>query len=293
MSAPAPAISVVVRTCGGLEALERCLDALAQQKPVAGGVEVVLSIDGPDLAPADVRAAGRGLALDVVQAARTGAAAARNGGAVRATGALLAFVDDDCAPQPSWAGALRAALDGHPEAIAGGPIVNADPRDATAAAAHAVLDALYACPTEEFVAAANLAIRRERFVALDGFDESFPTAAAEGRDLCARAVDAGMEVIFAPNATVVHHQPAGAGSLWRQHAEYGRARRLARQRAQAGRPPVRAGNTFPRELVHSTLRAARDAHSPAVVPLVGLAQVATAWGYATGRRRLGPLSRPA
>jgi GT2 family glycosyltransferase len=286
MNAAAQGISVVVPTCGRLDALERCLAALRSQQPVAGGLQVVVSIDGSDPAPADVRAAApAGLALEVVQAPRTGPAGARNRGAVRATAPLLAFVDDDCTPQPTWAGALATALEAHPDALAGGPIVNAYPRDVAAAAAHAVLEALYACPTEDFLAAANLAMRRERFVALDGFDESFPTAAAEDRELCTRAVESGMQVVVVPNATVVHHRPGGATGLWRQYAEYGRgARRLARQRASAGQPPVRAGNGFPRALAHSTLRAARAAHSPAVVPLVGMTQVATVWGYATCRR---------
>jgi GT2 family glycosyltransferase len=178
VTAAAQGISVVVPTCGRPEALERCLEALAKQEPVTGGMQVVVSIDGSDPALADVRALARGLDIEVVQAERTGPAGARNRGALRATAPLLAFIDDDYAPQPTWAAALAAALEQHPDALAGGPIVNAYPRDAAAAAAHAVLEALYACPTEDFLAAANLGMRREHFVALDGFDESFPTAAA-------------------------------------------------------------------------------------------------------------------
>jgi GT2 family glycosyltransferase len=284
MNAAAQGLSVVVPTCGRPEALERCLGALATQSPVAGGMQVVVSIDGRSPEPADVRALAGNLELEVVHADQTGPAGARNRGAAAAGAPLLAFLDDDCTPEPGWALALVAALEGHPDALAGGPIVNAFPRRVSAAAAHAVLEALYACPTENFLAAANLGVWRDRFAALGGFDESFPTAAAEDRDLCARAVDGGMEVIIVPNATVVHHRLAGPVGLWRQHAEYGRgARRLARLREQAGQPPVRAGRGFPRALAGSTLRAAREARSPVVVPLVGLTQVAAVWGYATCR----------
>jgi GT2 family glycosyltransferase len=285
MNAAGQGISVVVPACGRVEPLARCMAALAAQQPVAGGVEVVISIDGEDPTPSAVLArVPAGLSVRVVDSARTGPAGARNRGAAAATGDVLAFCDDDCEPEPGWAAALAEALERHPGAVAGGPIVNARPRDASAAASHAVLDALYSCSPCTFLASANMALRRERFVALGGFDEGFPTAAAEDRELCARAVDLGMEVVVVLGAVVRHHRPSRPVLLWRQYAEYGRgARRLDRSRTSAGRPPVRAGRGFPRALAGSTARAAREARAPSVVALVALTQVATVWGYATCR----------
>jgi GT2 family glycosyltransferase len=278
-------MTVVVPACGRSEPLSRCLAALAAQRPVAGGLAVVVSIDGADPAPAAVNAAlPPGLDVRVVQAERTGPAGARNRGAACATGRLVAFVDDDCEPEPGWAVALAAALERDPGALVGGPLVNANPRDTSAAAAHAVLDALYDCEPPAFLASANLALHRNRFAALGGFDERFPTAAAEDRDLCARAADLGMRLVVVPDAVVRHHRPSRPGQLWSQFAEYGRgARRLAWLRAQSGKAPMRAGRGFPAALARSTRRAAGAAGSPAVVPLVGLTQVATVWGYATCR----------
>jgi GT2 family glycosyltransferase len=290
MIAAGPGMSVVVPACGRIDALRRCLGALAAQEPVAGGLQVVVSIDGDDPDPEAVRvAAPAGLHVQVVRAEQTGPAGARNRGAATATRELLAFVDDDCEPEPGWAAALTAVLDADRDALAGGPIVNAYPRDRCAAASHAVLTALYDGPVHTFLASANLAMRRERFVELGGFDERFPSAAGEDRDLCARAVELGMRLVLVPDAAVSHHRPSGPSQLWRQYVEYGRgARRLDRNRAGDGLRPVRAGRGFPGALARSTLSATRDARSPLVVPLVGLTQVATAWGYAT----LGA-SRPA
>jgi GT2 family glycosyltransferase len=292
MIAAGPGMSVVVPACGRIEALERCLAALAAQQPVAGGLQVVVSVDGGDPDPAAVRAvAPLSLHVHVLQSPRTGPAGARNRGAASANRELLAFVDDDCEPHPGWAATLSAALQRYPGALAGGPLVNAYPRDSSAAASHAVLEALYECPPRSFLAGANLALRRDRFVALGGFDDGFPTAAAEDRDLCARAVDLGMRVVFVRDAAVRHHRPSGPAHLWRQHVEYGRgARRLARRRTELGQPAVRAGRGFPGALTRSTLRAARAGGSPAVVPLVGLTQLAVAWGYATGGRAATPLA---
>jgi GT2 family glycosyltransferase len=279
-------MSVVVPTCARIQALERCLGALAAQATVRGDLEVVVSIDGPDPEPAAVHAAApAGLELRVLQADRTGPAGARNRAAQVASGALLAFVDDDCEPAPGWAAALASALTADPQTLAGGPVVNAYPRDSSAAASHAVLAALYESPPQAFLAGANIAMHAEVFAAMGGFDETFPTAAGEDRELCARAVDRGMRIVYVPRAAVRHHRPSGPRHLWRQYVEYGRgARRLDLRRASAGQEAVRAGRGFPRALALTTLRAAREARSPAVVPLVGLTQLATAWGYARERR---------
>src|SRR5215213_3907495 len=134
MSATEPAMSVVIPACRRIDGLRRCLAALAAQGPGTSGLEVVVSIDGEEPRPAEVRsAAPPGLDLVVVQAPRTGPAGARNRGAAAATGRLLAFVDDDCEPEPGWAAALGAALDRDSTALVGGPIVNAYPRDSCAA----------------------------------------------------------------------------------------------------------------------------------------------------------------
>jgi GT2 family glycosyltransferase len=283
--AAGPGMSVVVPACGRTEDLRRCLAALAAQEPVAGGLEVIVSIDGPDPAPSAVRAVALdGLDLQVIQASRTGPAGARNRGAAVATKALLGFVDDDCEPAAGWAAALAAALERDPDALVGGPLLNPYPRDSSALASHVVSEALYDCPTFDFLPSANLALLGDRFEALGGFDERFPTAAAEDRELCARAQERGMRVVQVDDVSVLHHRPSSPVRLWRQYAEYGRgARRLARLRESAGQPPVRAGRGFPGALARSTLRAARQARSLAVVPLVGLTQVATVWGYATCR----------
>jgi GT2 family glycosyltransferase len=279
-------MSVLVPAYGRTQALEACLAALAAQAPLPGGLEVIVSIDGPEPNADQVRErAPAALDLRVIQAPRTGPAGARNRGALAARRELLAFTDDDCEPEAGWAAALASALERDPDALVGGPLVNAYPRDSSAAASHAVVEALYECVTDNFLASANLALRRDRFEALGGFDETFPTAAAEDRDLCVRAVEQGLRVIHVDEARVMHHRPSGPLQLWRHHAEYGRgARRLARRRESQGQPPVRAGRGFPRALLRSTFQATRRARSPAVVPLVAVTQVAAAWGYATCRR---------
>jgi len=53
--AAGPGMSVVVPACGRAETLRGCLAALAAQAPIPGGLEVIVSIDGPDPTLAAVR----------------------------------------------------------------------------------------------------------------------------------------------------------------------------------------------------------------------------------------------
>src|SRR5436190_13244656 len=90
-----PRVSVVVPTRDRPELLRRCLGALeAQTLPV----EVVVIEDSE----------GRGPAW------------ARNEGVRRASGEIVCFTDDDCAPEPGWAEALAMLiLAGETQATAG------------------------------------------------------------------------------------------------------------------------------------------------------------------------------
>ena len=242
------------------------------------------------IAPAD-------LDLHVLRSARTGPAGARNRGAGVATGPLLAFVDDDCEPRPAV-----GRRDGQPRS-SGSPTrscrrarsSNAHPRDACAAAARTPCwRRSTTTPPHQFLAtrepgAAPRPLHRPR-PAWTSASRQPPrriATCAPGRSTLGMRVVLVQEAERAPPPAVRRQAICGAST-----SEYGRgARRLARQpRRASGCPPVRAGRGFPRALARSTLRAARAAGSPAVVPLVGLTQLATAWGYATRR---APASPPA
>jgi hypothetical protein len=116
-----------------------------------------------------------------------GPAAARNAGWRGARGAILAFTDDDCIPDPGW---LRAGLSAFTGDVAGadGTIVVPLPerptdyqRD-TAGLAGA-----------EF-ATANCFYRRDVLAAVGGFDERFSMAWREDSDLFFALLERGYEV---------------------------------------------------------------------------------------------------
>lgn len=160
----------------------------------------------------------------------------RNIAAATATSAWLAFTDSDCVPDSSWlAQALTAAHSAGVPAVAGSVTVPPD-TEYWGLADHLLVfgQVIPQAPAQMLTRAAtlNFCVRRDWFLALGGFDETFPTAAGEDTDFCERLVAAGGRILFVPQAGVEHrHRRQGLAEVWRHIAGYGAAttrRRLLR-----------------------------------------------------------------
>lgn len=198
------AVSVVVPTCGRLDLLDRCLDALTRQTLPGPRFEVIIVDDEPNhntlhlVAGWRARTAGRGPRLVYVSnAGPHGPAAARNRGWRIAQAGIIAFTDDDTVPAPTWlASGLTAFADGI-DALCGRvemPLP-ATPTDYQR-------DARW-LETAEFVTA-NCFCRKEVLERLEGFDERFTRAWREDSDLHFRLLNMNASIAHAPEALVVH-----------------------------------------------------------------------------------------
>ena len=275
------ALTVVVPTRDRPDSLVRCLGALRRQ---GTELELVVVDDGSDsAAAAAIERAVVDAGGEVVRGAGAGPAAARNAGAVAAASGVILFLDDDCEPEPGWARALAAACP--PGGSAAGATVNADPADRFAAASQLLTSELQRASlrpdeTLAFAPTSNLAIDRRLALRLP-FDETFPVAAGEDREWCARAVAAGVAPRYAPEAVVRHRQALGGfRGFWRQQVRYGRGAAIL----SAGRAGSLAGPAVRRRLLRAGLSAGVRVGS-----LVALAQLAVASGYALERLRRATL----
>jgi GT2 family glycosyltransferase len=237
----APDFSVVVPTYRRPDALRRCLAALGGLDRRGPSFEVLVADDGEGGTEAiarSVEAAALGGRLRLLALPHAGPAAARNAGARAATGRWVAFTDDDCEPRPGWLAGFAAGFAAHPSAALGGRTVNRLDRSLLAEAHHLLVEfcsraALARDRSSRFFPSNNLALRRDAFLALGGFDESFPFAAGEDRDLSARWLASGGELLEAPEAEIDHGHAFGLAGWIRMHARYGRgARRFRRLRAE-------------------------------------------------------------
>lgn len=285
-----PRFSVIVPTFNRPRQLDACLAALAAQRLGKDTLEVIVVDDGSDPPLGDLTAdwVGR-LRVTVLQQRQQGPGSARNRGVSSARGTYVAFVDDDCVPDPQWLTEIGAALD-RGDVLAGGAIRNGLPDNRYATASHLITEYAYryyaARPNaRRFFTTNNMAVHRKSFEAMGGFDTSIPAATAEDKDLCDRWLDDGRELVHVPEATVLHAHDLGLRSFLRQHYRYGRGilcfRVIRRRRAPARPGPIRPEPwRFYLGLVVFPVRRLGGLRGWVAGALAALAQLATAAGAA-------------
>ena len=267
-----PLLSVIVPTRDRPEALGACLAALVAQT-VGERLEVIVVDDGSRRAAEVAAVVARHPPARLLYGAGAGPAAARNVGAVDAGGEILCFTDDDCVPHPDWAERLAAAIEGGADAAAGTTVGSGG---ALAEAAELIARApARAGPRDSrrlvFAPSNNLGCSKSVWSAVR-FDESYPSAAAEDREWCARITDAGYTLLLAPDAHVVHRQTLSLRTFLQRQVRYGEGAYRFRRRGTGSR------QLEPPSFYVALLRSAFTS-GLAVGVLVAAAQVATAFGF--------------
>lgn len=208
-----PQLSVVIPAYDAATTIGRQLASLAAQiDPPSFEVIVADNRSIDDTAQAAVAAAA-GLDLRVVPATRAqGANCARNEGIRASRAPLVLCVDADDEVDP---GALRSVVSAFAEdpelGLATGVPLDADPGTFTLPASQGFLP---------YGISAFLALRREVFDAVDGFDEDF-VGGQEEVDFCWRAQLAGYRLGVVRGARF-HYVPRGdVRSAFRQFRRYG------------------------------------------------------------------------
>ncbi|GMU92826.1 MAG: hypothetical protein AMXMBFR4_18840 [Candidatus Hydrogenedentota bacterium] len=151
-----------------------------------------------------------------------GPAAARNTGARAATGDILAFTDSDCIPRRDWLENLARAFADGADAV-GGTYDIANPESALASLIDAEIRARHGSfnPSVDFLGSFNMAVRKDAFDGVLGFDESFTAASGEDNDLSYRLADHGYRLRFVKEAVVSHFHPTRLMPYLRTQARHG------------------------------------------------------------------------
>jgi GT2 family glycosyltransferase len=194
--------SVVIPTCNRPALLGQCLRGLAGED-----AEIIVSDDSSDQAT-HVLLAREFPGVRWFAGPRRGPAANRNNGARAAAGEWLVFIDDDCEPQPGWLAAFAGVASGAD--VLEGRTLAPGARDSFFEE-HVENErggVLWSC---------NLAVRRQVFQQLGGFDDDFREAGGEDMEFAWRVAREGLRVCFVSGA-VVHHPPRAIGwrGLWRR-----------------------------------------------------------------------------
>jgi len=212
---PQPEMSIVVPSHGRLLRLRWLLNALEEQTIDRRRFEVVVVHDyGESQAAAMIDShslASVGVMRPVrIAPERARAARQRNIGWRAARAPSVAFVDDDCRPEPEWLCELLAAARERPRAMIQGA-VRPDPLEAEVFA-RPLVRTLVVEPPDPRAQTANILYPRALLEEVGGFDESLTVG--EDMELCMRCRKVGAPLVAAPRAIVNHAVEAFTLTGW-------------------------------------------------------------------------------
>jgi GT2 family glycosyltransferase len=194
--------------------LDLCLSALARQSFPVAETEIVVADNGSPQGEAAVSAIIAGRARLVIVREK-GAGPARNGGVVASAGALLAFTDADCRPDPLWLETGIAALSHH-DFLGGG--VDVLVRDAGRMSPTEAFERVFAFDAESYVVAKGFAATCNLFCPRQLFDTvgGFGVGVSEDVDWSHRATGLNFRIGYVPGAVVGHPARRNWGELKRK-----------------------------------------------------------------------------
>lgn len=218
-----PAVSVVIPAGAVDDLLTKQLAAVLSQDLGGSTFEVVVSLNMSDpdaVRTATDRIAGLGDArLRTVDSSDVRSAShARNVGARAASAPLLAFCDADDIVRAGWLRALVGALGDHP--VVGGRLVEfADRGELPKWRPPATPDGLPTFVGIPYLVSANMAITREAFEAVGGFDETLTRC--EDVAISWQLIKRGYTPTFLGDAVVDYRVRGSVTTMLRQHYLYG------------------------------------------------------------------------
>jgi glycosyltransferase involved in cell wall biosynthesis len=217
-------ITVIVPTRDRPDKVGSLIGCLARARSTVP-FEVVVVDDGSN---PPLRIAPEGLRWRVLRLGGVERSAARNAGARVSQGRLLLFLDDDLSFGPDLLEHHWRAFQEWPGTLLVGAVHLPDETERTPFGRfRARLERrnvpVRRGPVESraFCTAANLAVPREVFRGLGGFDPSMTSA--EDQDLAMRHTAGGGRVVFVPEAVVVHHDDALQARTYGARVEWGAA----------------------------------------------------------------------
>src|SRR6056297_54437 len=220
-----PEVSIIIPVYNQLAYTAACLESIASI-PTNVGYEVLV-VD--DASSDDTQAwlkRCRGIRV-LRNRLNKGFIGTCNRGAKHARGRYLVFLNNDTRVTDGWLDALVDTFRAHPGAgVVGARLVFSDGtlqeaggivfRDATGWNFGRGDDPdrpVYRFVSEaDYVSGACLAIERERFAELGAFDKYYAPAYYEDTDLCFKARQAGLKVLYQPASTVIHFEGATSGT---------------------------------------------------------------------------------
>ena len=214
--------SVIIPAYNEAQTLGDGLASLVRQAEQRPGVEIIVVDDGSTDQTPDLVQRFPGVRL--LRQNRQGPAAARNRGALEATGEIILFTDGDCLPLDNWLEEMLAPFQQFPDLIGIKGAYITRQRSLTARFVQIEYedkyDKLASQRYIDFIDTYSAGYRRQAFLAAGGFDQEFPVACAEDVELSYRLANLGCKMLFNPKAQVMHRHPDSIGAYLKKKFKF-------------------------------------------------------------------------
>lgn len=216
--------SIVIPVYNNLAYTARCLTSLREHQG-HHSFEIIVVDDGSSDGTAEFLSECAGLQV-VTNPENLGFIGSCNAGAAKATGKYLIFLNNDTQVTEGWLEALLMPFDDPNTGIVGARLVYPTGELQEAGGiifkdgsgwnygrlGPANTSRVQFISEADYVSGACLAIPRELFEKLEGFDQHYAPAYYEDTDLCFKVRAQGLKVIYQPKSTVIHFEGISSGT---------------------------------------------------------------------------------
>ena len=210
----APRVSVVVPVFNKAPFLATALDSIVAAVRSYGGAELIVLDHGSTDGSRELLESRYAREAQIADFRGGTIAAVRNHGVRLATGVVLSFIDADCVIPPNYLERLVEVLAATGAAATGAEVVP-PPAPGWVEDVWYRLHRRTTDGEQEWIGSANLAVRRDAFDAVGGFDERLVTG--EDTELCQRLRDRGYRIYESKQLTAVHlDNPKTLGDFYRK-----------------------------------------------------------------------------
>jgi len=204
-----PLVSIVVCTYNRKKRLEECLRSILKLEYPRSRLEIIV-IDGGSVDGTDIMVKRFFPEVRFIVERAPGVAIARNLGALRASGTIIVYTDDDCLVDKKWLKELLAHFSSESVIAVGGSVLPASPipKELFVEEALGLLDIGSEIRTVEALLTSNFAVRQTAFDSAR-FETKLGRRGSllfggEDTDFCRNLRQQGYRLIYNPYARVYH-----------------------------------------------------------------------------------------
>lgn len=223
-----PKFSIIIPSRNRFSLLAACLESLIGQLKTEDGWEIIVVNDGSEKQlPEYKQIPNQYPQVRYILFAHSGPAAARNYGIKISSGDIILFLDDDSLPVKTWFSSTKQAWQEYPDYDAIGGYIACERDDNIYCKVSCDFFNWYLKESlatgYAFLSTCNAGYKKNILKQVAGFNEDFPSASGEDRDLNIRIHRAGGRLRLDEKIIVYHEKGLNLKDFLKRHFNYGKA----------------------------------------------------------------------